>query len=31
MNAQVIKEGYAVASLEESNREILNVLKSNQA
>lgn len=30
-NAQIIKDGYAIASLDEPNRDILNVLKSNQA
>jgi len=30
-NAQAIKDGYAISSLDEPNRDILNVLKSNQA
>ena len=30
-NAQLVKDGYAVATLDEPSRDILNVLKSNQA
>lgn len=30
-NAMLVKDGYAVATLDEPSRDILNVLKSNQA